>query len=67
MRISQILSRMLMSMFHPRFPDDPTERRRMQAFILGSTAGVALRPNTDGKILIEIEQGDTPKGEQCDG
>ncbi len=36
------------------YPDDPAERRRIKAFILG--AGCVPRPEADGKIHIRLEE-----------
>jgi len=53
----EILWRALKRLIPPKWPDDPAERRRMQAFMLGAGAGPAMRPGSDGKIHIEIEGG----------
>jgi hypothetical protein len=40
------------------YPDDPMERMRIKAFILGAGAGAAMQPGPDGKIRIGVEQKD---------
>ena len=44
-----------------KWPDDPVQRRRMQAFILGGGAGSAMKPGANGKCRIEME-GEDGKG-----
>ena len=38
-----------------QWPSDPIERRKMKAYTLSLGAGTAMRPDTDGKIHIQIE------------
>ena len=40
-------------LFGPNLPEDPVERRRIKALMLGAGAGGAMRPAADGKVHIE--------------